>query len=266
VPVTEKIEEPRAEETKTSEILSPSAKIEVPMPMTTPKRKRMVNVLDVLETIKSSSTTPKKFGETSEVQIEAFDAEASKHQSETEAGPSEPTKVKSLEAEETKIAEEISAEKTGTAAPEASSEAFDYILRHASGKKLTEKEKQEAQFYTQKLKYPKGALIFNGSGEEDFLYCLPDSKEIFVCREMSKSFGFPTLENGLSVLSKDELADSLAYNSMKVQKMRVLYYLLKSKKNHLFKLIETKLFCRVSYLAMPSGLKKMLKTKGALWP
>jgi hypothetical protein len=53
VPVTEKIEEPRAEETKTSEILSPSAKIEVPMPMTTPKRKRMVNVLDVLETIKS---------------------------------------------------------------------------------------------------------------------------------------------------------------------------------------------------------------------
>jgi hypothetical protein len=96
VPATEKIEEPRAEETKTSEILSPSAKIEVPMPMTTPKRKRMVNVPDVLETIKSSSTTLKKFGKTSEVQIEAFDAEASKHQSETEAGPSEPTKVKSL--------------------------------------------------------------------------------------------------------------------------------------------------------------------------
>jgi hypothetical protein len=146
VPATEKIEEPRAEETKTSEILSPSAKIEVPMPMpmTTPKRKRMVNVLDVLETIKSSSTTPKKFGETSEVQIEALSAEASKHQIETEAGPSEPTKVKSLEAEETEIAEQISAEETGTAAPEASSEAFDYILRHASEKKLTEKEKQEA--------------------------------------------------------------------------------------------------------------------------
>jgi hypothetical protein len=83
---------------------------------------------------------------------------------------------------------------------------------------LTEKEKQEAQFYAKKLKYPKGALIFNGIGEEDFLYCLPDSKEIYVCREMSKSFGFPTLEDGLSVLSKNELADSLAYNSLKVQK------------------------------------------------
>jgi hypothetical protein len=222
LPATEKIEEPRAEETKTSEILSPSAKVEAPKsqkgPSMTPKRKRMVNVLDVLETIKSSSTTPKKIVETSEVQIEAFGAEASKHQSETEAGPSKPTKVKSLEAEKTKTAKQILAEETGTAAPEAFSEAFDYILRHASGKKLTEKEKQEAQFYAQKLKYPKGALIFNGSGEEDFLYCLPDSKEISVCREMSKSFGFPTLEDGLSVLSKNELADSLVYNSLKVQK------------------------------------------------
>jgi hypothetical protein len=121
------------------------------------------------------------------------------------------------------------AEETGTAAPEAFSEAFVYILRHASGKNLTEKEKQEAQFYAQKLKYPKGVLIFNGSGEEDFLYCLPDNKEISVCREMSKSFGFPTLEDGLSVLSKNELADSLAYNSLKVQKMRSLYYFLKPK-------------------------------------
>jgi hypothetical protein len=95
VPATEKIEEPRAEETKASEILSPSAKAEAPKsqngPAMTPKRKRMVNVLDVLETIKSSSTTPKKIVETSEVHTEAFDAEASKHQSKTEAGPSEPT-------------------------------------------------------------------------------------------------------------------------------------------------------------------------------
>jgi hypothetical protein len=234
VPATKKIEEPRAEETKTSEVLSPSAKIEAAKNQkglaVTPKRKRMVNVLDVLETIKSSSTTPKKIVETSKVHTEAFVAEVSRqHQSETEAGPSEPTKVKSLEAKEIEITEQISAEETGTAAPEASSEAFDYILRHASGKKLSEKEKQEAQFYAQKLKYPKGALIFNGSGEEDFLYCLPDSKEISVCREMSKSFGFPTLEDGLSVLSKDELADSLAYNSLKVQKMRFSYFFLKQK-------------------------------------
>ena len=68
----------------------------------TPKIKRMVNVFDVLETIKSSSTTPKKIAETSEVQIEVLGAEASKHQVETEAGPSESAKVKSLEVEEIK--------------------------------------------------------------------------------------------------------------------------------------------------------------------
>jgi hypothetical protein len=138
MPELKEIEEPKATETKTYEILSPSAKIEAPKsqkgPALTPKRKRMVNVLDVLETIKSSSTTPKKIVETSEVHIEAFGAEASKHQSETEAGPSEPTKMKSLEAEETEIAEQILAEETDTAAPEASSEAFDYIFRYASGK------------------------------------------------------------------------------------------------------------------------------------
>jgi hypothetical protein len=66
---------------------------------TTPKRKRMVNVLDVLETIKTSSSTPKKTTEASKTQIEAklSKAEAAKSQAETEAGPSEPAKEKSLE-------------------------------------------------------------------------------------------------------------------------------------------------------------------------
>jgi hypothetical protein len=40
--------------------------------------------------------------------------------------------------------------------------------------------------------------------------------EIFVSREIGRSFGFSKLEDGLSVLSMDELADSLAYNSIKV--------------------------------------------------
>jgi hypothetical protein len=187
-----------------------------------PKRKRMVNVLDVLETIKSWSSTPRKIAETPKTQIgtTACEAEAAQRQAETKAGPSEPAKEKSLETreKETEAAEQILDEKTATATPEAFPEALNYILWHASGKKLTEKEKREAQFYAQKLKYPKGALIFNGSGEEDFLYCLQDSKEIFVCREMSKSFRIP-------MLSKDELADTLAYNSLKVRK----WILLKSK-------------------------------------
>jgi hypothetical protein len=107
-------------------------------------------------------------------------------------------------------------EKSAALTPEALKENIEYIIHHASGKNLSKEEKREAQHYAQKLKYPKGALVFNDSGEEDFLYCLLDSKEISVCPEMSRSFGFPTLEDGLSVLSKDEFADSLAYNSIKV--------------------------------------------------
>jgi hypothetical protein len=149
MPKAEKIGELRAEGTKTSEILSPSTEVEVPKtqkgPAMTPKRKRMVNVLDVLETIKSSSSTPKKITEVPKAQIEttASEAEATKHQAETEAGPSEPAKGKSLETreKETEAAKQILAEETSTATPEAFSEALNYILRHVLGKKLTEKEK-----------------------------------------------------------------------------------------------------------------------------
>jgi hypothetical protein len=136
VPKVEKIEEPRAEETRTSEILSPSARVEVPKThkglAVTPKRKRMVNVLDVLETIKSSSSTPRKIAEAPKTQIEttASEAEATKRQAETEAGPLEPAKEKSLETreKETEAAKQILAEKTATTTPEAFSEALSYIL------------------------------------------------------------------------------------------------------------------------------------------
>jgi hypothetical protein len=227
MPKADNIEEIEAEKIKILEATSPSAEITVSKAQkdftATPKRKRMVNVLDVLETIKSSSTTPKKTAEVSKTQIKVKTSgdEAIKGQTMAEAGPSEPAKEKSLETgEETKkeATKQILPEKILSSTPEAPSKLPDYIMRHASGKILSEEEKRESHHYAQKLKYPKGALIFNGSGEEDFLYCLPDSKEISVCREMARSFGFPTLEDGLSVLSKDELADSLAYNSLKVRK------------------------------------------------
>jgi hypothetical protein len=191
----------------------------------TPKRRRMANVLDVLETVKTLNSTPlRRIAEASkaqtEVETEQGEIEFAVAQAGTEAGPSEPGEKKSAEIEEKateeKATEQISSEKVATPAPEALKESIDYIIRYASGKRLSKEEEREAQHYAQRLKYPKGALVFNGSGEEDFLYCLPDSKEISVCQEMGRSFGFLKLEEGLSVLSKDELADSLAYNSIKV--------------------------------------------------
>jgi hypothetical protein len=197
---------------KMPEILSPSTEITVPKAQNgsaaTPKRRRMANVLDVvLETTKSLSPAPS--GKIAKAETKQAEAEAAKIQVETEARPSEPAETEPAAVEEEAV-EQIASEKVEADATEALKESIDYVICHASGKKLSQEEKLEALHYAQKLKYPKGALVFNGSGEEDFLYCLPDNKEISVCREIGRSIGFPKLEDGLSILSKDDLADSLA--------------------------------------------------------
>jgi hypothetical protein len=230
-PKTDKAEEPGIEGTKTLQVLSPSA--EVTMPKTqkglaaTPKRKRMASVLDVLETVKASSSTSGKSARASKVQIETetkmTEAKATMSQASAEAGPSEPAKEKPSKIGEKAAEEEaiewILLEKAATSTPEAPFEDLGYIIRHASRKILSEEEFFEAKHYARELKYPKGALVFNGTDEDDFLYCLPDNKELFVCREMTRSMGFPKLEAGLCAMTKDDLADSLAYNSLKVQKL-----------------------------------------------
>jgi hypothetical protein len=220
----DKAEESNIEETKVLKILSPSSEVTPPKAQkssaTTPKRRRMANVLDVLETIKTLNSTPsRKIVEASKAQTEAetkpAEIEAAAIQADTEAGPLESSETEPVVIEE-KAREQVASERAEAPASEASKESTDYIIRHALGKRLSQVEELEALHYAQKLKYPKGALVFIGSGEEDFFYCLPDSKEISVCREMGRSFGFLKLEDGLSILSKDELADSLAYNSIKV--------------------------------------------------
>jgi hypothetical protein len=176
------------------EVLSPPVKAIVPKvqmgSVVTPKRRRMVNVLDVLErteTLNPASTG--KVAEASRAQTEAdtkqIEVKAAVIEAGTNAGPSEsaekkPAKIEEKATEE-KTTKQISAEKVATPAPEALKESIDYIIRHASGKGLSQEEKREAQHYAQKLTYPTGALVFNGSGEEDFLYCLLDNKEISVC-------------------------------------------------------------------------------------
>jgi hypothetical protein len=178
----------------------------------------MVNVLDVLETIKTSSSTPGKIAKASKIQIET-----ETKLTEAEAGTSLSAKEKSSEIGEKAAKEEgieqILPDKAAAPAPKATSEVLDYIIRHASGKRLSEEEIFEAKHYARELKYPKGALVFNGTDEDDFLYCLPDNKELSVCWEMAKSMGFLKLEAGLCAMTKDDLADSLAYNSLKVQKL-----------------------------------------------
>jgi hypothetical protein len=207
-------------------IMSPPTKANLPKRQkafaSTPKRRRMDNVLDaVLETTKALSPAPaNKIAQTeaksqAEAETGQAEAEATQAQAEVKTGPSVLIETKPAAPEE-KAAEQIAAEKIETLAPKALIENIDYIIRHTSGKKLSEEEILEARHCALKLKYPKGALVFNGSNEDDFLYCLPDNKEISVCREIGRSMGFPKLEDGLSILLKDDLADSLAYNSIEV--------------------------------------------------
>jgi hypothetical protein len=82
--------------------------------------------------------------------------------------------------------------------------------------------------------------VYNGTNEDDFLYCLSDNKEISVCREMARNMGFPKLELGLSVMSKDDLVDSLAYNSLKVK----MFWLINRFFCIFFHNVDPPLFCR----------------------
>jgi hypothetical protein len=177
----------------------------------------MAGVLDaVLESTRASTPAPAK--ET---------AEAATTRAEPEAGPSVPNETEpvgtgqSIEQGPSDVGlvpeTEDAPKKVESPTPKASSEELDFIIRHALGKKLSEEEITEAKHYARELKYLKGALVYNGTNEDDFLYCLPDNKEISVCREIAKNIGFLKLEVGLSAMSKDDLADSLAYNSLKVR-------------------------------------------------
>jgi acetoacetate decarboxylase len=105
---------------------------------------------------------------------------------------------------------------------------LEFIICHASEKQLTQKQIVEAQHYAKDLKYPRGFLVYEGDEEYDLLYCLPDNKEIDVCREMMDNMGYPKLELRLSLMSKDHLVDCLAYNSLKV----CAYSFLRALDNH----------------------------------
>jgi hypothetical protein len=140
--------------TKMPEILSPSTEATAPKTQkssaTTPKRRRMANVLDVvLETAKTLSSTPlRKIAEASKAQpkaeIKQAKVEAATIPDETEAGPSESTETEPVVVEE-KMTEEMASEEAATT--EVSKENIDYITHHASRKRLSQEEKLEALHY-----------------------------------------------------------------------------------------------------------------------
>jgi hypothetical protein len=121
----------------------------------------------------------------------------------TSASPTH-TEAETSGAKPAELAKESLHEKPILPTPKAPSQVdSEYIVRHALGKQLSEEQVAEVQHYARDLKYPRGSLVYGGSDEDDFLYCLPDSKEINVCREMMDNMGHSKLELGLSIMTKD---------------------------------------------------------------
>jgi hypothetical protein len=170
-----KINKDKAERSKTEEvtkmpgILSPSTEATALKAQksfaTTPRRRRMVNVFDVLETTDSISLAPTgKVVEADKTQPKAdtkqIEVEATITQAKTEAEPSVPAETKLAPTEQgaegitldTNISfEKNVAKEAKSLTPKALSEGFDYIVRHASGKRLSEEEISEAKQYAREL-------------------------------------------------------------------------------------------------------------------
>jgi hypothetical protein len=60
---------------------------------------------------------------------------------------------------------------------------------------------------------------------------------------MMNNMGFPKLELGLSAMSKDQLADNLAYNSLKVCIFLASYFVLSSYFSVILTFVVCALFC-----------------------
>jgi hypothetical protein len=175
----------------------------------TPMKRRMASVLDVV--LKSTKILTPASTEAPKYKVKYL-----REVSTSSASPTH-TEAKTLGAKPAELAKEGIHEKPTLPTPKAPSQLdLEYIVHHASGKQLSEEQVAEVQHYARDLKYPRGSLVYGGSDKDDFLYCLPDSKEINVCREMMDNMGYPKLELGLSVMTKDQLADILTYNSLKV--------------------------------------------------
>jgi hypothetical protein len=176
---------------------------------TTLKKRRMASVLNaVLESMKTPPPTSAEApgGKIEDAREVVTTSISSVH---AEAGPSEATPEK--------LVEESPLERPTTPSPKAPPQSdLNYIVRHASGKQLSAEQVAETQHYSKELKYPKGSLVYGGDNDDDFLYCLPDNKEVNVCHEMMDNMGYSKLEVGLSAMTKHQLADSLTYNSLKV--------------------------------------------------
>jgi hypothetical protein len=124
------------------------------VPAATPRKgRRMASVLDaVLRPSKMATPAPTRVSEDKVEELEEIVA-ASAAPDCTKAGPSETRPME-------QIIESLREKLSLLIPEEASVEDLDFIIRHALGKQLTQRQIAEAQHYAKELKYPRGSLVY----------------------------------------------------------------------------------------------------------
>jgi hypothetical protein len=140
----------------------------------TPRKRRMACVLDVfMESVKvpTPASAPNTEGKALKKSGEAGMAQAT-----SKAGPSVPAEAYPSGAAPLTLEKESVFYKFKSHAAEAPAEEVEFIVQHASEKQLSKVQIAESRQYAKDLKYLQGSLVYSGTDEDDFLYCLPDNK------------------------------------------------------------------------------------------
>jgi hypothetical protein len=98
----------------------------------------------------------------------------------------------------------------------AASEEKDFDLRNLVGQELSEAEKKELQEYGISCAYQLGAMLFGGI-DEGALGCIHDRAGAKIIGTLSKSVGFPKLEDDISGYRQQHIVGSLFYSNFKVK-------------------------------------------------
>jgi hypothetical protein len=104
-------------------------------------------------------------------------------------------------------------------------EELGFFTRHISGGELKEIEVSELGNKGEALGYEPGAVLFGG--EDRMVMRMLDSDESKIVRNITRSIGFPNIEEKLYQVKRRKLSHNLAYTCIKVLRVFILIYLYK---------------------------------------
>jgi hypothetical protein len=124
------------------------------IPEATPRKRRMASVLDVVMESMKTSTPSSAEAPRTEDRVSKKSDEARMAQTTSEAGTSVSAEARPSESASMILEKEGAFEKSKSPATKAPAKELEFIVRHASGKQLSEEHIAEAQQYAKDLKYP----------------------------------------------------------------------------------------------------------------